>query len=308
MLQLLAEINRELKLTIVLITHEMDVIRRVCDVVAVMDAGKVVEQGPVADVFLRTTPTTDASCRKTSRSTKANSGTTSLTCQAVSCALTFRANPPTPLLGTIARETGWTGIWPVVSTIKAHLAGSDLAILVATWKLLSRAHRRGHCHGGAALMEALLSFCCYRLVRNLVGLHRHHGHARRFAAVYGVARLATGHSVVPVPSHNSPGTESPVFTALSFVVNILRSLPFIILLVVMIPFTVLITGTSLGVAGAIPPLVVGATPFFARLVETAFQWTAASSSTRSNGRQHASDHYRCPLLRKHVPASLRQLR
>ena len=51
-LQLLAEINRELNLTIVLITHEMDVIRRVCDQVAVMDAGVIVEQGPVADVFL----------------------------------------------------------------------------------------------------------------------------------------------------------------------------------------------------------------------------------------------------------------
>src|SRR5690606_20874193 len=51
-LQLLAEINRELGLTIVLITHEMDVIRRVCDRVAVMDAGRIVEQGAVADVFL----------------------------------------------------------------------------------------------------------------------------------------------------------------------------------------------------------------------------------------------------------------
>jgi len=51
-LQLLAEINRELGLTIVLITHEMDVIRRVCDRVAVMDAGVIVEQGSVADVFL----------------------------------------------------------------------------------------------------------------------------------------------------------------------------------------------------------------------------------------------------------------
>ena len=48
-LQLLAEINRELKLTIVLITHEMDVIRRVCDQVAVMDGGAIVEQGDVAD-------------------------------------------------------------------------------------------------------------------------------------------------------------------------------------------------------------------------------------------------------------------
>lgn len=58
-----------------------------------------------------------------------------------------------------------------------------------------------------------------------------------------------------------------LYALLSLVVNILRSLPFIILLIVMIPFTVLITGTSLGVGGAIPPLVVGATPFFARLVE-----------------------------------------
>ncbi|MFJ2281507.1 MULTISPECIES: methionine ABC transporter permease [Pseudomonas] len=62
-----------------------------------------------------------------------------------------------------------------------------------------------------------------------------------------------------------------VYAIMSLAVNILRSLPFIILLIVMIPFTVLITGTSLGVAGAIPPLVVGATPFFARLVETALR-------------------------------------
>lgn len=51
-LELLADINRRLGLTIVLITHEMDVIRRVCDRVAVLDGGNVVELGPVADVFL----------------------------------------------------------------------------------------------------------------------------------------------------------------------------------------------------------------------------------------------------------------
>ena len=58
---------------------------------------------------------------------------------------------------------------------------------------------------------------------------------------------------------------------LSFLVNVLRSLPFIILLIVMIPLTLLIVGTSLGVAGAIPPLVAGAAPFFARLVETSLR-------------------------------------
>ena len=63
----------------------------------------------------------------------------------------------------------------------------------------------------------------------------------------------------------------PVNMALSFAVNVLRSVPFVILLIVMIPLTVLLVGTSLGVAGAIPPLVLGAAPFYARLVETALR-------------------------------------
>ncbi len=62
-----------------------------------------------------------------------------------------------------------------------------------------------------------------------------------------------------------------LYALLSLLVNVLRSLPFIILLIVMIPLTLLIAGTSLGVAGAIPPLVAGATPFFARLVEAALR-------------------------------------
>ena len=51
-LALLDRINRELGLTIVLITHEMEVIRRVCDRVGVLDGGRLVETGPVAQVFL----------------------------------------------------------------------------------------------------------------------------------------------------------------------------------------------------------------------------------------------------------------
>ncbi|WP_263770776.1 methionine ABC transporter permease [Propionivibrio soli] len=58
-----------------------------------------------------------------------------------------------------------------------------------------------------------------------------------------------------------------VYSFLSLLVNLLRSMPFVILLILMIPVTVALVGTSIGVVGAIPPLVVGATPFFARLVE-----------------------------------------
>lgn len=52
-LALVGDLNRELGLTIVLITHEMEVVRQVCDRVAVLHAGRVVEAGSVADVFLR---------------------------------------------------------------------------------------------------------------------------------------------------------------------------------------------------------------------------------------------------------------
>lgn len=58
-----------------------------------------------------------------------------------------------------------------------------------------------------------------------------------------------------------------LYRVLSFIANVLRSVPFLILLIVMIPVTVILIGTSLGVEGAIPPLVVGTAPFFARLVE-----------------------------------------
>lgn len=56
-------------------------------------------------------------------------------------------------------------------------------------------------------------------------------------------------------------------TVLGWVVNIGRSIPFIILLVALIPVTRWIVGTSLGVPGAIVPLVIAAAPFVGRLVE-----------------------------------------
>lgn len=50
-LDLLVDINRKFDLTIIMITHEMHVIRKVCDRVAVMEDGKIVEQGTVDDIF-----------------------------------------------------------------------------------------------------------------------------------------------------------------------------------------------------------------------------------------------------------------
>jgi len=70
---------------------------------------------------------------------------------------------------------------------------------------------------------------------------------------------------------SSPGQllqNRMIYFAVSLVVNILRSVPFIILMIMVMPLTKIIVGTSIGVKGAIPPLVIAAAPFFARLVET----------------------------------------
>nr|WP_176607604.1 methionine ABC transporter ATP-binding protein [Pseudomonas aeruginosa] len=107
-LQLLAEINRELKLTIVLITHEMDVIRRVCDQVAVMDGGAIVEQGDVADVFLHPQhPTTRRFVFEAEQVDEDERHDDFAHVPGLILRLTFRGEATyAPLLGTVARQTG----------------------------------------------------------------------------------------------------------------------------------------------------------------------------------------------------------
>ena len=107
-LALLADINRELGLTVVLITHEMEVIRRVCDRVAVLDAGRLVESGAVAEVFLH--PRHPTTRRFVSEAEHVDEGGLHADFQAVSgriLRLTFLgAGTYAPLLGRIARQTG----------------------------------------------------------------------------------------------------------------------------------------------------------------------------------------------------------
>ena len=71
-----------------------------------------------------------------------------------------------------------------------------------------------------------------------------------------------------VTSPNGLRPNRIVSTIVGWIVNIGRSVPFIILMVAIMPFTKLVAGTKIGVKGAIVPLVVSAAPFIARMVET----------------------------------------
>lgn len=62
-----------------------------------------------------------------------------------------------------------------------------------------------------------------------------------------------------------------VYSLISVLVNVFRSIPFIILIVLLIPFTKSLIGTILGADTALPALIVGAAPFYARLVEIALR-------------------------------------
>ncbi len=62
-----------------------------------------------------------------------------------------------------------------------------------------------------------------------------------------------------------------IMSALNVLINLLRSVPFLILMIILIPFTRAIVGTSVGTVASIVPLVVAAFPFVARLAETSLR-------------------------------------
>lgn len=64
---------------------------------------------------------------------------------------------------------------------------------------------------------------------------------------------------------------SPLMRALNFIINIVRSVPFLILMLMVLPLSMLLLGTKIGTPASIPPLVIAAAPFIARLVETSLR-------------------------------------
>ncbi|MEP8680668.1 methionine ABC transporter permease [Enterobacter ludwigii] len=94
-----------------------------------------------------------------------------------------------------------------------------------------------------------------------------------------------------------------VYSVISIVVNVFRSIPFIILIVLLIPFTKTLVGTILGANAALPALIVGAAPFYARLVEIALREVdkGVIESTRSMGARLSTLVFRV-LLPESSPA------
>ena len=92
--------------------------------------------------------------------------------------------------------------------------------------------------------------------------------ATAFAIIIGLplgVLLATGdkNGILPLPK--------PVMSVLNVIINLLRSIPFLILLIMVIPLTRAIVGTTVGTVASIVPLVIASFPFVARLAESSFR-------------------------------------
>lgn len=119
-----------------------------------------------------------------------------------------------------------------------------------------------------ALIEKYLP----NVLENIVELQESVGETITMVSISGLISLAIGiiFGVMLVVTREGNVLENkPIQKILSQVINIFRSIPFIILLTAVLPVTRAIVGTGIGTKGAIVPLVFGTVPFFARQIDTA---------------------------------------
>ncbi len=241
-LDLLRRINTELGLTVLLITHEMDVVRRACDSVALLDAG---------------TRRRARRARRGRRAARLAPGERPAAAVRARRGRRARARPrarPVRRRRRAARRGGRRG--------RPHRGA------------LHRAHRRPARHaracrapeGGRGMNDgwsewAPLLWTATRETLVMVGVAMLV--TIPFGLLLGVLLLITGRGGI---------LEQPIANRiLGAIVNVGRSVPFIILLVAVIPLTRALVGTTIGTTAAIVPLALATIPFFARIVETALR-------------------------------------
>jgi D-methionine transport system permease protein len=77
--------------------------------------------------------------------------------------------------------------------------------------------------------------------------------------------------IMIITDKNGLKPNEPVYKVLDVIINVLRSFPFIILMILLIPFTRILLGSSIGTTAAIVPLTIGSAPFVTRVIESALK-------------------------------------
>ncbi|QHM70975.1 methionine ABC transporter permease [Mixta intestinalis] len=132
------------------------------------------------------------------------------------------------------------------------------------------------------------------------------GETLYMTAISGVATLVLGILLglaLFLTARDGLFPNRKLYSLISVIVNVFRSIPFIILIVLLIPFTKTLVGTILGANAALPALIIGAAPFYARLVEIALREVdkGVIEATRSMGARLSTLIFRV-LLPESSPA------
>ena len=268
-LTLIKDINKKLGITVVVITHQMSVVEEICDHVAILDGGVVVEEAP---------------CRRSSRTPKTPAARRLVAPNGGSAARDLSSFAPDDHVVRVTFN-GSSTAKPLVASLAAE-KGILVSVLSADTRDLS-----GQCYGSMLLklptdVEQAKQAAAYSRPT------RHYGRGgdrRMSIADYGfaiwetfyVTVLSTAFALVlglPLGVLLVAGDKDGILPLpgwlmhiLNIVINILRSVPFLILMICVFPLTRAIVGTTVGTKATIVPLVVAAFPFVARLVETSLR-------------------------------------
>ena len=245
-LELLESINKRFGITIVIITHQMSVVREICTHVAIMKDGQVAEKGLVTEIFEH--PKSEVARELINKDTGSDvDGTRKVTKE-----INNKKN-----LRIVFSES--SAFEPVIANMILKF-NEPVNILKANTKNV----------GGVAKGEMILGFrednqkieeMKQYLIEKGLELSTVVGYV--FGLPLGV--------MLAVFDKDGLRPNKAVYKVLDVISNIIRSIPFLILLILIIPLTRIIVGQSYGSSATVVPLVVAAIPFIGRMVESSIK-------------------------------------
>ena len=276
-LALLKDINQRFDITIVIITHQMSVVREICSHVAIVKGGEVAEQGTVEDIFThpKTAVARELLKNDVGDDGEEKRGTTAGGKEIIKSGEKIRI---------VFSEN--SAFEPVIANLILNF-NEPVNILKADTKNV----------GGVAKGEMVLEFApdCtknkemkqYLLDRGLE-IEEVSEQTKEitdmiingvWATLYmTVASTVLGYVfglpmgvLLAITDKEGLTPNAVVYKILDVIANIVRSIPFLILLILLIPFTRLLVGQSYGSTATIVPLVIAAIPFIGRMVESSIK-------------------------------------
>jgi D-methionine transport system ATP-binding protein len=268
-LQLLERIHKELNITMLIVTHEIQVIQRLCNRVAVMEHGKVVERGSVLEVF--SNPQQDMT-KKFVRTVIPDQIPPSVVAKIHEekdnykiLKLRFLGDNATDHLmyhinKTFSVQTNilFASVNELQKTILGifilQIIGNDAEIAKVIQYIDEQQVQWQEVDLGVPMSQIILA------AEQTVYMV--------FVSLFLGTILAIIMSVVLVLTNDDGILKNKyVYTVLNTVINIIRSIPFIILMVFILPLTKMIVGTRIGTTAALVPLVIFIAPYLTRLFE-----------------------------------------